>query len=217
MELCPLPALPSRLCHPDLLLAQSLCPTSGFRCSSASDPSSGVMNPHTGLFLRSTSARSKAQLPLAARCCPRASPLPPSIAQPWAARAGSGPILTLDVPGPPDSIVETDFIPAQQSQPLEILPLGRHQLPAETPSRGQAEGRCLHPARAQNKPAAALPPSHPPQGRAERRPSGWKENRFTARAELDPMPVWSTQSYTGPRDCGVATLNGKAVQGGAGW
>lgn len=39
----------------DLKLTEALL-TSGFRCSSASEPSSGVTNPHTGLFLRSRSA-----------------------------------------------------------------------------------------------------------------------------------------------------------------
>lgn len=40
--------------------------------------------------------------------------------------SGVWPILTLDVPCSPDHIVESNFIPAKQSQPLEILPLWRY-------------------------------------------------------------------------------------------
>lgn len=36
-------------------------------------------------------------------------------------------LLTLDVPGPPDGIVEADLVSAEQLEAFEILPFGRHQ------------------------------------------------------------------------------------------
>lgn len=36
--------------------------------------------------------------------------------------------LTLDVPSPPDGIVEPDFIPALELEAFEVLPLGGDQL-----------------------------------------------------------------------------------------
>ena len=47
--------------------------------------------------------------------------------------------LTLDIPGPPDGIVEADLVSAEQLETFEILPLGRHQL-TTVGERGLGQG-----------------------------------------------------------------------------
>lgn len=44
--------------------------------------------------------------------------------RPWAAAGG----LTLDEPGSPDGVVQTDLIPPQQAQAFKRLPFGGHYL-----------------------------------------------------------------------------------------
>ena len=63
---------------------------------------------------------------------PRAVPASALLQGPWCP-------LTLDVPGPPDGVVEADLVPAQQLEAFEILPLGRNQL-ATVRGRGLGQG-----------------------------------------------------------------------------
>lgn len=63
---------------------------------------------------------------------PRAAPASALLPGPWCP-------LTLDVPGPPDGVVEADLVPAQQLEAFEILPLGRNQL-ATVRGRGLGQG-----------------------------------------------------------------------------
>lgn len=39
--------------------------------------------------------------------------------------------LTLNEPGPPNAVIQPDFIPPQQPQSFKRLPLWRHNLPTE--------------------------------------------------------------------------------------
>lgn len=48
--------------------------------------------------------------------------------------------LTLHVPRPPDGVIEPDLVSPLELQALEILPLGRHQLPTERQERGTLIG-----------------------------------------------------------------------------
>lgn len=71
-------------------------------------------------------------LPLRALGVSGAAPPQPSC---WGPRCP----LTLDIPGPPDGVVEADLVPAQQLEAFEILPLGRNQL-AAVRGRGLGQG-----------------------------------------------------------------------------
>lgn len=48
----------------------------------------------------------------------------------WQCERGKSGGLTLDEPGSPDRVVQTDLIPPEQPQTLEGLPLGRDNLTA---------------------------------------------------------------------------------------
>ena len=47
--------------------------------------------------------------------------------------------LTLNIPGPPDGIVQTDLVPPQQAQTFKILPLWRGNLTAGKSTQNQID------------------------------------------------------------------------------
>lgn len=101
--------------------------TSGFRCKSTSEPSRGVINPHTWFFLFSTSTQNRhADIfggILFVKYCKISNSIPgyAGVMEPCR-------VLTLNEPSSPDCIVETNLVPPQQTQTFERLPLGRDYL-----------------------------------------------------------------------------------------
>lgn len=88
--------------------------TSGLPWASASEPSSGVTNPHTGFFLFSTSDTWHKQ---------------GQNIYFFYKKEVSFKRLTLNEPGSPDAIIQPNFISPQQPQSFKRLPFGRHNFP----------------------------------------------------------------------------------------